>query len=86
MPLSARPREATRIDLSGAVPAVPGASAESVMVKVSDPRTGEQIFRGTAAELSARGGLAIDDKRSQARLRAARPLCEQLMPRREGKD
>jgi len=53
---------------------------------VSDPRTGEQIFRGTAAELSARGGLAIDDKRSQARLRAARPLCEQLMPRREGKD
>ena len=53
---------------------------------MSDPRTGEQIFRGTAAELGARGGLAIDDKRSQARLRAARPLCEQLMPRREGKD
>ena len=41
VPLSAQPREATRIDLSGAVPAVPGASAESVMVKVSDPRTGE---------------------------------------------
>ena len=40
VPLSAQPREATRIDLSGLPTTVPGASAESVMVKVSDPRTG----------------------------------------------
>ena len=108
VPLSAQPRLATKIDLKDLDAVVPGAKPENVMVKVTDPRTGQEIFRGTAAELGAKGELDIDDKKTQGRMRAGAhtdrvhkdhahradaqpppqqpPLCEQLMPRREGKE
>ena len=86
VPLPTQPRLANKIALEDVM--VPGATPEDVMV-VSDPRTGKEIFRGTAAELGARGGLDIDDddEETQGRMRAgAPPLCEQLVPRREGKE
>ena len=84
--LSAQARQANKIDLKGLPTVVPGEAPENVMVKVTDPRTGQTIFRGTAAELSAKGEVDIDDKKRQGRGRAGAPLCEQLMPRREGKE